>query len=125
MSVQQPIRSSEAEPARSGHRLRVTQQFKLDCGIDLAPFTIAYQTYGQLNPDRSNAILVCHALTGDQYLAEPHPITDNPGWWSTLAGPGKAVAVSNSRLSPRFDRSSFDFDRSSDCRGRRAPGHAW
>jgi homoserine O-acetyltransferase len=91
VSVQQPIRSNEAEPARSGHRLRVTQQFTLDCGIDLAPFTIAYQTYGQLNPDRSNAILVCHALTGDQYLAEPHPITGNPGWWSTLAGPGKVL----------------------------------
>ena len=41
---------------------------KLDCGIDLAPFQIAYQTYGELNAERSNAILVCHALTGDQHV---------------------------------------------------------
>src|SRR3546814_2455486 len=41
----------------------------LDCGIPLGPFTLAYQTYGTLNAERSNAILVCHALTGDQYLA--------------------------------------------------------
>jgi homoserine O-acetyltransferase/O-succinyltransferase len=91
VSVKQPTRSIEAETARPGHRLQVTQQFKLDCGVDLAPFTIAYQTYGQLNTERSNAILVCHALTGDQYLAEPHPITGNPGWWSTLCGPGKVL----------------------------------
>jgi homoserine O-acetyltransferase len=91
VSVKQPTRSIEAELARPGHRLQVTQQFKLDCGVDLAPFTIAYQTYGRLNAERSNAILVCHALTGDQYLAEPHPITGNPGWWSTLCGPGKVL----------------------------------
>jgi homoserine O-acetyltransferase len=91
VSVKQPTRSIEAELARPGHRLQVTQQFKLDCGVDLAPFTIAYQTYGQLNAKRSNAILACHALTGDQYLAEPHPITGNPGWWSTLCGPGKVL----------------------------------
>jgi homoserine O-acetyltransferase len=91
VSVQQPTRSIEAQTARPGHRLQVTQQFKLDCGVDLAPFTIAYQTYGQLNAERSNAILVCHALTGDQYLAEPHPITGNAGWWSTLCGPGKVL----------------------------------
>src|ERR1700687_2920814 len=44
----------------------MNQPLKLDCGIDLAPFQIAYQTYGELNADRSNAILVCHALTGDR-----------------------------------------------------------
>ena len=61
---------------------------RLDCGIDFGPFTIAYQTYGKLNPERSNAILICHALTGDQYVADPHPITRHPGWWTTLVGPG-------------------------------------
>jgi homoserine O-acetyltransferase len=71
-----------------GTRLRVAQPLRLDCGVDLAPFTIAYQTYGTLNRSRSNAILVCHALTGDQYAADPHPITGKPGWWSTLVGPG-------------------------------------
>jgi homoserine O-acetyltransferase len=77
--------------ALPGHRLQVGESFKLDCGVDLAPFTIAYQTYGTLNAERSNAILVCHALTGDQFLAEPHPITGKEGWWSTLAGPGKVL----------------------------------
>src|SRR6516165_12447694 len=74
-----------------GHRLLVREPLRLDCGIDLGPFTIAYQTYGELNPDRSNAILICHALTGDQYVAEPHPITGKPGWWETLVGPGKVL----------------------------------
>ena len=61
----------------------------LDCGESLAPFSIAYQTYGTLNADKSNAILMCHALTGDQYVADPHPITGKPGWWNDLVGPGR------------------------------------
>src|SRR5271167_2325139 len=71
-----------------GYRLLVREPLQLDCGIDFGPFTIAYQTYGTLNPDRSNAILVCHALTGDQYAADPHPITGKPGWWETMVGSG-------------------------------------
>ena len=63
----------------------------LDCGIDLTPFQIAYQTYGALNADRSNAILICHALTGDQHVANVHPVTGKPGWWDTLVGPGNPV----------------------------------
>jgi homoserine O-acetyltransferase len=63
----------------------------LDCGIDLAPLTIAYQTYGQLNTDKSNAILISHALTGDQYVAETHPVTGKPGWWQELVGPGRVL----------------------------------
>ena len=64
---------------------------KLDCDRDLAPFEIAYQTYGALNAAKSNAILICHALTGDQHVANTHPITGKPGWWSTLVGPGRPV----------------------------------
>jgi homoserine O-acetyltransferase len=60
----------------------------LDCGVALGPFTLAYQTYGTLNAARSNAILVCHALTGDQYTAGIHPVTGKPGWWSLMVGPG-------------------------------------
>jgi homoserine O-acetyltransferase/O-succinyltransferase len=71
-----------------GHRLEVREPLRLDCGVDFGPFTIAYQTYGTLNADRSNAILICHALTGDQYVADPHPITGHPGWWTTMVGPG-------------------------------------
>ena len=62
---------------------------QLDCGVELGPVTVAYQTYGRLNAQRSNAILICHALTGDHYVADPHPITGKPGWWSELVGPGR------------------------------------
>ena len=64
---------------------------RLDCGVELGPFTMAYQTYGSLNSERSNAVLVCHALTGDQYLAGDHPITGKPGWWDMMVGPGKTL----------------------------------
>jgi homoserine O-acetyltransferase len=64
---------------------------KLDAGSTLSPLTIAYQTYGQLNADKSNAILVCHALTGDQHVANDHPITGKPGWWHTMVGPGRPI----------------------------------
>ncbi|MGB8710927.1 MAG: homoserine O-acetyltransferase, partial [Methyloceanibacter sp.] len=63
----------------------------LDCGETLAPFSIAYQTYGTLNADRSNLVLVCHALTGDQHVANIHPVTGKPGWWETMVGPGKPI----------------------------------
>ncbi len=64
---------------------------KLSCGIEISNFPIAYQTYGKLNEDRSNAILICHALTGDQYVASPHPITQKNGWWDFLVGENKTI----------------------------------
>ncbi len=67
------------------------EPLRLDCGVELGPFTMAYQTYGTLNSERSNAILACHALTGDQYLAGAHPITGKPGWWDMMVGPGKPL----------------------------------
>jgi len=63
----------------------------LDAGGRLDQWTIAYQTYGALNADKSNAILVCHALTGDQHVANRHPITGKPGWWTTMVGPGRPI----------------------------------
>ena len=64
----------------------------LDSGVSLSPFTIAYETYGRLNADKSNVVLICHALTSDQYAASRHPITGKPGgWWSQMVGPGKPI----------------------------------
>ncbi|MEM7569069.1 MAG: homoserine O-acetyltransferase [Pseudomonadota bacterium] len=63
----------------------------LDSGETLEPITIAYETYGRLNADASNAILLCHALTGDHYAASAHPVTGKPGWWDRFIGPGKLV----------------------------------
>lgn len=71
--------------------LGADQPLRLDCGVDLAPFQIAYQAYGRLNADRSNAILICHALTGDQHAANVNPVTGKPGWWQTMVGPGKPI----------------------------------
>ncbi|MCS6855737.1 MAG: homoserine O-acetyltransferase [Elioraea sp.] len=63
----------------------------LDCGAHIRPLRVAYRTYGTLNENRSNAILICHALTGDQYVAETHPLTGKPGWWHLLVGPGRPI----------------------------------
>ena len=85
-------RSRHAAPF-PGHRVTLGQDtpLKLDCGAELRNFPIAYQTYGRLNAERSNVIMICHALTGDQFVAEVHPITGKTGWWDSLVGPGKPV----------------------------------
>ena len=64
---------------------------KLDCGKTIKDYPIAYETYGQLNKNKDNAILVFHALTGDQFLAGINPITQKDGWWSYAVGPNKAI----------------------------------
>jgi homoserine O-acetyltransferase/O-succinyltransferase len=63
----------------------------LECGAEISDFPLAYQTYGTLNAAKSNAVLVCHGLTGDQYAASTHPVTGKPGWWESIIGPGKAI----------------------------------
>jgi homoserine O-acetyltransferase len=63
----------------------------LDCGVRIAPTVVAWRGYGRLNAARSNAVLVCHALTADQYVAEPHPLTGRAGWWQDIVGPGKPL----------------------------------
>ena len=70
-------------------RLGATAPLRIDSGAVLAPLTIAYQTYGELNADKSNALLICHALTGDQRVANQHPVTGRPGWWETMVGPDR------------------------------------
>jgi homoserine O-acetyltransferase len=64
---------------------------KLDSGAQIKPLTVAWKTYGTLNAQKSNAFLVCHALTGDQYAAGTHPVTGKPGWWSSMVGPGLPI----------------------------------
>jgi homoserine O-acetyltransferase len=67
------------------------EPLQLDCGVSLTPFQIAYQTYGKLNADKSNVILVCHALTLDQHVANIHPVTGKKGWWDVMVGPGRPI----------------------------------
>jgi homoserine O-acetyltransferase len=87
-----PIEARVSEARRPSSLIEhFSEPLVLDCGQKLGPFSIAYQTYGELNADRSNAILVCHALTGDQHVANTHPVTGKPGWWETMVGPGKPL----------------------------------
>ena len=72
-------------------RFSADQPLRLDSGAILLPLEIAYKTYGRLIDARTNAVLVCHALTGDQHLASTHPITGKPGWWDLYVGPGRPL----------------------------------
>src|ERR1700694_4133278 len=62
----------------------------LDCGATLAPVDVAYESYGELNEAKSNAILVLHAFSGDAHAAGGSAETGKPGWWDNMIGPGKA-----------------------------------
>ena len=88
-----PAPAGADDPVPGGHRVILggERPLKLDCGAELTDFPVAYQTYGELNEDKTNAILVCHALTGDQFLADTHPVTGKPGWWDLMVGAGKSL----------------------------------
>ena len=88
-----PIDGEPIDEANAPNSLAVSfnEGLPLEGGQTLSPFTIAYQAYGELNADRSNAILICHALTGDQHCANVHPKTGKPGWWELLVGPGRPI----------------------------------
>jgi homoserine O-acetyltransferase len=84
--------ASEADNPKSlVARFGADKPLRLDSGAVLTSYQIAYQTYGTLNADKSNAILVCHALTGDQHVASTNPVTGKPGWWELMVGPGKPI----------------------------------
>src|SRR5688572_28069413 len=88
----QNLRLAEANsPSSKVLHLPESEPLRLACDQLLAPISIAYETYGQLNADKSNAVLICHALTMDQYVASEHPVTKKPGWWEPMVGPGKPI----------------------------------
>lgn len=81
----------ERKQAEVGLLVDITpeQPFRFESGEQWETITIAYQMHGTLNVDKSNAILINHGLTGDQYIAGSHPVTGKPGWWEALVGPGR------------------------------------
>ncbi|WP_397399989.1 homoserine O-acetyltransferase [Phenylobacterium sp.] len=87
MTAQAPI-SGEIERSGGTWRFAANQPLRLDSGATLAPLEVAYETYGKLNAGKTNAVLVCHALTLDQHVASTHPTTGKPGWWNRAVGPG-------------------------------------
>ena len=64
---------------------------KLDSGFQLNNFKVAFKTFGKINKQKNNAILICHALTGDQYVTDENPMTKKNGWWSRMVGPNKPI----------------------------------
>ncbi len=72
-------------------KLVIEKPLKLDCGQIINNFPLAYETYGSLNKSKDNAILIFHALTGDQFVTGKNPITKKDGWWSYAVGPNKSI----------------------------------
>ncbi|TYC52529.1 homoserine O-acetyltransferase [Rhodobacterales bacterium] len=86
------VQANEAvSPSSKLAEFSAEEALELESGVKLAPWQIAFETYGTLNADKSNAVVVCHALTGDQYVASDNPVTGKPGWWSLMVGPGKPI----------------------------------
>ena len=76
------------DPKDEATAFAADRPLKLDSGATLDGLRLAYKTYGTLNAARSNAILICHALSLDQYVASSHPVSGRPAWWRTMVGPG-------------------------------------
>jgi homoserine O-acetyltransferase/O-succinyltransferase len=79
-----------ARPLRHAQSVTFDGPFSLELGGSLPDITVAYETYGRLSPARDNAVLVCHAISGDSHVAA-HDELDDPGWWDVLVGPGRAI----------------------------------
>jgi len=79
-----------AKPLRHARSVKLDQPLELELGGRLEGGTVAYETYGELNAERDNAVLVCHAISGDSHVAR-HDEQDDPGWWDIVVGPGKAI----------------------------------
>jgi len=85
-----PVTAADADVGQA-MSFGLDRPFPLDCGKFLAPLTVAYMTYGRLNATHTNTVLICHALTLDQFVASANPITGKPGWWDMMVGPGKPI----------------------------------
>ena len=72
-------------------KIEISEPLILDSGKILTEYEIAFETYGKLNEKKSNAIFICHALTGDQFCTMKNPVNNKNGWWSNLVGPGKVI----------------------------------
>jgi len=72
-------------------KIIIEKPLKLDCGKTISNYTLAYETYGELNKKKDNAILAFHALSGDQFVTGTNPVTNKSGWWSYLVGPNKSI----------------------------------
>ncbi len=83
--------TSEIEQRGGVWRFPAGQPLTLDSGGRIDNLEVAWASYGSLNADKSNAVLICHALTLDQHVAATHPVTGKPGWWTRLVGPGKPL----------------------------------
>ena len=85
-----------SDSVRHAHDLKYAQYaafdgpIRLECGGTLPSVTVAYETYGRLNSERDNAVLICHAISGDSHVAR-HDAEDDPGWWDIMVGPGKPI----------------------------------
>ncbi|MFV1964740.1 MAG: homoserine O-acetyltransferase [Pirellulaceae bacterium] len=79
-----------ARQLRYAQRVTFEESFTLERGGQLAQVTVAYETYGQLSPQRDNAVVICHALSGDSHVAS-HDEEDDSGWWDVMVGSGKAI----------------------------------
>ena len=90
-----PTPTAASEPASVGtvtpSRLRFSQPLALASGARLADYDLVYETYGELDAARSNAVLVCHALNASHHVAGVHADTGAEGWWDNMVGPGKPV----------------------------------
>jgi homoserine O-acetyltransferase len=92
--IEESFQSSDSR--RSSRPLKFVQNLWLDdplnleLGGQIQNVTVAYETYGRLNEKKDNAVLICHALSGDSHVARHGP-EDDPGWWDIVVGPGKTV----------------------------------
>jgi homoserine O-acetyltransferase len=97
--IDPPTESTEQQPGEVGlvqwHDFVRKTPFEFDSGEQLPGITIRYETYGKLNEQKDNAILICHALSGDHHCAGIHSLRDKkPGWWNNMIGPGKPIDTS-------------------------------